>query len=308
MTQTNTTTPIDELRLEDAATRLAFLNEPLTIHHPRMMELEERLAAILNMPEPYEHSIAVFGRSFNGKSTISKHFASLHPIQTNILGDADRADVVRISMPGEASVREFAIRILRYVGEPFNLRWSTSHLTSMAYAVLRAMQTKLLIIDEFQDLANGTSRNREALKNMIKSIGEDTGCGVALFGTPAGIDILNDDPQLQRRFEQLVLPPWERGDEANVLIHNLEVRLPLRKVSHIVADPALVETILEMGDHVIGHIRRVMLLAARTAIQTGREVIDAKTLEAMEWVPLSERSEDVVNRLQLKADKEWEPA
>ncbi|AWW72855.1 hypothetical protein CD351_00270 [Erythrobacter sp. KY5] len=308
MTQTTITTPIEELRLADAATRLAFLSQPLTIHHPRMMEIEDRLAAILKMPEPHEHSIAIFGRSFNGKSTISKHFASLHPIRTNVLGDADRADVVRISMPGEASVREFAIRILRYVGEPFNLTWSTSHLTSMAYAVLRAMQTKLLIIDEFQDLSNGTSRNREALKNMIKSIGEDTGCGVALFGTPAGVDILNKEPQLQRRFEQLVLPPWKRGDEANVLIHNLEVRLPLRKVSHIVADPKLVETILEMGDHVIGHIRRVMLLAARTAIQTGREVIDAKTIEGMAWVPLSERSEDVIKRLELKTDKEWEAA
>lgn len=304
----NNTTSLDDLRLADDATRLAYLAEPQTIHHPRMMEIEDCLRAILEAPEPHEHSIAVFGRSYNGKSTISKHFASLHPVQTGMTGDADRAEVVRVSMPGEASVREFAIRILRYVGEPFNLRWSTSHLTSMAYAVLRTMRTRLLIIDEFQDLANGTHRNREALKNMVKSIGEDCGCGVALFGTPPGVDILNGDPQLQRRFEQIALPPWNCGDEANVLIHNLEVRLPLRKTSHVVADPELVETILEKGDHVIGHIRRVMLLAARTAIQTGREVIDAKTLKDMAWVPLSERARDVIDRLEVKTSRECEPA
>lgn len=304
----NDTTSIEELRLADDATRLAYLAEPQTIHHPRMMEIEDRLRAILEAPEPHQHSIAVFGRSFNGKSTISKHFASLHPVQTGITGDADRADVVRISMPGEASVREFAIRVLRYVGEPFNLRWSTSHLASMAYAVLRTMRTSLLIIDEFQDLANGTHRNREALKNMVKSIGEDCGCGVALFGTPPGVDILNDNPQLQRRFEQIVLPPWRCGDESNVLIHNLEVRLPLRKTSHVVANPKLVEIILEKGDHVIGHIRRVMLAAARTAIQSGREVIDAKTLEDMAWVPLSERARDVMGRLEVKNTRECEPA
>ena len=93
-----------------------------------------------------------------------------------------------------------------------------------------------------------------------------------------------------------------------MLIHNLEVRLPLRKTSHVVADPELVETILEKGDHVIGHIRRVMLLAARTAIQTGREVIDAKTLKDMAWVPLSERASDVIERLEVKTPRECEPA
>ena len=76
----NTITSIDDLRLADDATRLAYLAEPDTIYHPRMMEIEDRLRAILEAPEPHEHSIAVFGRSYNGKSTISKHFASLYPV------------------------------------------------------------------------------------------------------------------------------------------------------------------------------------------------------------------------------------
>ena len=289
---------IEEVRKADAATRIAYLAEKQVIHHSRMIALEERLHNIVRAPEPHEQSVAIFGRSFNGKSTLSKHFASLYPIDLNPLGDAAQAKVVRVSMPGEASVREFAIRILRFVGEPFNQTWSTSHLTSMMYAVLQTMGTKLLIIDEFQDLQNGTYRNREALKNVVKSIGEDCACGVALFGTEKGIDLLNDDPQLQRRFEQVPITPWFAGDDANILIHNLEVRLPLRKASHIVADPQLVETILEKGDHVIGHIRRVMLQAAQTAIQTGREVIDAKTLKTMDWVPLSERAADTLDRIE----------
>ena len=288
---------VDQLRQADDATRLAFLREKHFIAHPRMLALEDRLHEIVQAPQPYELNVAVFARSFNGKSTLTKHFASLYPIDPNPLGDAARAKVVRVSMPGEASPREFAIRILRFVGEPFNLKWTTSHLTSMMYAVLQSLGTKLLIIDEFQDIGNGTHRNREALKNIIKSIGEDCGCGVALFGTPPGVKIVNEEPQLQRRFEQLTLDPWEVDDDTRLLLRNLEILLPLRKASNIVADPKLVETICTNGDKVIGHIRRVVLDAARTAIQTGREVIDSKTLKAAGWVPLSVREKTVLEQL-----------
>lgn len=288
---------VDQLRQADDATRLAFLREKHFIAHPRMLALEDRLHEIVQAPQPYELSVAVFARSFNGKSTLTRHFVSQYPIDPNPLGEAARATVVRISMPGEASPREFAIRILRFVGEPFNHKWTTSHLTSMMYAVLRSLETKLLIIDEFQDLGNGTHRNKEALKNIVKSIGEDCGCGVALFGTPAGVKIVNEEPQLQRRFEQLTIDPWIVDDDTRLLLRNLEILLPLRKTSKIVADPKLVETICESGDHVIGHIRRVVLEAARTAIQTGREIIDAKTLKAAGWVPLSMREDAVLDRL-----------
>lgn len=299
---------VDQLRQADAETRLSFLHETHFIAHPRYMALEDRLHEIVVAPQPHELNIAVFARSFNGKSTLTKHFASLYPIDPNPLGDAACAKVVRVSMPGEASAREFAIRILRYVGEPFNLKWTTSHLTSMMYAVLRSLGTKLLIIDEFQDVGNGTHRNREALKNIVKSIGEDCGCGVALFGTPAGIKIVNKDPQLQRRFEQLTIDPWKPDDETRLFIRNFEVLLPLRKTSNIIADPKLVETICEQGDNVIGHIRRVIVEAAKTAIHTGREVIDAKTLDAAGWVPLSARQDAVLDRLGPLDPEEFELA
>ena len=289
---------VEALKTASDATRLAFLNESHTIFHPRMHALEAKLHEIVESAAPYERNRAFFARSFNGKSTISKHFASLYPPTLNAIGDAAVVKVVRVSMPGEASVHEFAVRILRGVGEPFNPRWSTAHLISCAYAVLKALSVRLLIIDEFQDLANGTFRNRAALKNVIKSIGEDCGCGVALFGTEDGIAIVTEEPQLARRFEHETIDAWRVGEDDTVmLLHNLEAQLPLRKASRIAADPTLMETVVELGDGVIGHIRRVMVEAARTAIQTGREVIDAKTIKAINWVPLALRGDTTRNRL-----------
>ena len=45
-------------------------------------------------------------------------------------------------------------------------------------------------------------------------------------------------------------------------------------------------------------------MAARTAIQTGREIIDMKTIEASGWVPLSARSATTTNRLGTLGDNE----
>jgi hypothetical protein len=289
---------VEALKTADDATRLAFLDEKQILHHPRLLGVEAKLRAIVESPAPYEKNCAFFARSFNGKSTVSKHFASLYPPELNPLGDAAIVKVVRVSMPGEASVREFAIRILVAVGEPFNHRWSSSHLMSCAYAVLKALSVRLLIIDEFQDLNNGTFRARLALKNVIKSIGEDCGCGVALFGIPEGVEIITHEPQLARRFAHETLDPWGVDDDTLMLLHNLEATLPLRKASNIVSDLVLVERIVKLGDGVIGHISRVMIEAARTAIRTGRELIDGETLDAVGWVPLDMRAEDTWDRLQ----------
>lgn len=123
----------ETLKSANDATRLAFLDESHTIFHPRMLAIETKLHAIVESTAPQEKNHAFFARSFNGKSTVSKHFASLYPPELNPLGDAAIVKVLRISLAGDASVREFAIRILRGVGEHFNHRWSSSHLMSCAY-------------------------------------------------------------------------------------------------------------------------------------------------------------------------------
>lgn len=288
---------VERLKTADDATRLAFLQEKHLVLHPKMLNVEGKLRTIVESPDPFELSRAFFAPSFNGKSTVSKHFASLYPPDPNPLGDATVMKVVRISLPGEASVREFAVRILTATKEPFNQRWATSHLMSCAYAILKALGVRLLIIDEFQDLRNGTHRNRETLKNIIKSIGEDCGCGVALFGMPDGVDIVCEDPQLVRRFELDVIAPWQVDEDTRALLHNFEAILPLRKRSGMAANPALIQLIIDQSDGVMGHIRRVVYEAARTAIQTGREIIDAGTIAVANWIPLSERPTDTRNRL-----------
>ena len=288
---------VEQLKGADDATRLAFLAEEHTILHNRMQHALDKLHAIVASPAPHTMGRAFFSRSYNGKSLLTKHFLSLYPPDLNPLGDAAIVKVVRISMPGAASVRELAIRILLAVEEPFSHRWPTSHLESAAYAVLRSLQCKLLIIDEFQDMSNGSHRNTEAVKNVVKSIGEDCGCGVALFGTPKGLEVLASDPQLERRFEHEIIEPWLANKDTMILLHNLEARLPLRKASGMASDPKVVIKIVELGDGVIGQMRALVHKAARTAIQTGREVIDLKTIEASDWVPFAQRAETSANRL-----------
>jgi hypothetical protein len=284
-------TRVRDLRDADNHVRLAFLAEEHVLLHPRMMTLLDELETIIRQPSPERKYRLISARSYNGKSTLAETLVARYPMDMNPLGDAAHVPVVMISMPEVASVREFSIRILQAVREPVNLRWSGTHLLTCAYSCLRALGTRALILDEFQQINEGRMQDRQQMVNIVKAIGKQCGLAVFGFGMPASIKLIEDEPQLQRRFEHRLVLPWEYGVESADLIADLEALLPLRRESNLREQPALIHRILTMGDGVIGHIRAVLVRAAAAAIESKREIIDERTLDQINWLPLSERRE-----------------
>lgn len=286
-----------ELRNADDHARLAFLAEEHVLLHPRMQVLLAELDTIIRQPNPERKYRLISARSYNGKSTLAETLVAMHPTDLNPLGDAAHMPVVMINMPEVASVREFAVRILQAVCEPVNLRWSGTHLLTCAYSCLRALGTRALILDEFQQINEGRIQDRQQMVNIVKSIGKQCGLAVLGFGMPSSIEVVEREPQLQRRFEHRLILPWAYGVEGADLIADLESLLPLRKASDLRGQPALLHRILIMSDGVIGHIRAVMIRAARLAIESGREIIDQHTLDDINWLPLPTRGEILISEL-----------
>lgn len=295
-----------ELQAADNHVRLAFLAEEHVLLHPRMQVLLEELDTIIRQPNPERKYRLISARSYNGKSTLAETLVAMHPTDLNPLGDAAHVPVVMISMPEVASVREFAVRILQAVHEPVNLRWSGTHLLTCAYSCLSALGTRALILDEFQQINEGRTQDRQQMVNIVKSIGKQCGLAVFGFGMPSSIRVVEHEPQLQRRFEHRLILPWTYGVEGADLIADLEALLPLRRESNLRGHPALLHRILTMSDGVIGHIRAVMIRAATVAIESGREIIDDRTLDDINWLPLSTRGMTLASKLDA-ADAELRP-
>ena len=283
--------------------RIAAIRRRYLIQYPRFLSLLDELTGVIETSNPGSRYRAMFASSYNGKSSLARELVRRYPVDLNLLGDAAEAPVVYMSLPGIASVHEFSTRILDALGETYNRRSSKASVLSSAFACLKAMKTRALIIDEFQHLHTGHWRERAGLTNTIKEIGEACELSVIVFGVPSGIHLIEEEPQLSRRFELLSLSRWTYEEDLLRVLMTMEERLPLRKRSDMALNEEFVLQLLMRTDGVFGHIRDLVEACAVTAINTGRELIDRHTLEQAAWVPPGQRRSRIELDIGAKPDE-----
>jgi hypothetical protein len=99
---------------------------------------------------------------------------------------------------------------------------------------------------------------------------------------------IRSDDQLENRFEPLTLPRWELNKEFVSLLITLESLLPLRKPSQL-NDATLASKILSISEGIIGEVTKIISLSAIMAIETGKESIDIKLIEKINYLSPTER-------------------
>lgn len=270
--------------------RIREIRSHRVVRYERFTEIVNELSALVDQPDARVRYRGVFSSSHNGKSTLSEELLRLFPRHENPLGDAVVVPVLRVSLSGIASVGELATRILENIGETFNPRSSRTSLLSSAYACLRAVQCRALILDEFQHVDAGHWRERLGLTNTIKEIGQACGLSVFAFGMPCSVEIIENEPQLSRRFEYLPLPRWRDDEAFRSLLHTLEAGQPLREKSDLAFNDELAEALLERTKGVFGFIYDLVEACGVTAVETGRERVDMKTLALTRWTPRQDRA------------------
>jgi hypothetical protein len=160
-----------------------------------------------------------------------------------------------------------------------------------------------LIIDEFQQLNTGTRRNREALQNTVKEIGEYCNLSVVGIGMPPAVDIILSEPQLNRRFEPLALPQWTFNDESRSLLGAMEDHFELQKKSFLAENDTLARRILLQTDGTLCWIMEFLEMAAIEAINSGKEKIDLKLIDSLDWIRPSKRAAHASRELGIQADE-----
>lgn len=283
--------------------RIRAIRQHDVIRYRRFVDILDELSSLVDKPDARIRYRAVFASSHNGKSTLSKELKRLFPMRADALGDAASMPVARVSLMGIASVGDFAIRVLEELGETFNRRSSRASLLSTAYACLRAMGVRALMLDEFQHLEAGHWRERLGLTNTIKEIGEACGLSVFVFGMPCAVKIIEDEPQFSRRFEYRPLPRWKLDDDFFSLLYTLEHRMPLRNRSEMGNNDELAKAILDKTDGIFGFIYDLIEKCGVTAIETGREKVDLKTLALTRWTPPGIRGASAIDEIDARPEE-----
>lgn len=223
-------------------------------------------------------NLVIYGPSGNGKTRIVRHFHKLNQPYLSNDGSIRITPVLFVEMPSAPGRISLHAEILDAVGAPYKKSSRLEQMEQQAIHVLRQIQPKVIVIDEFQHLlaASNSLQQRQVL-NQLKSLSNKLRVPLVCVGTEEARSAIRSDPQTDSRFDKLFLPPWEDSDELVQLLLGISRLIPLRKPSDL-ADPSIVNLLLSKSDGTIGKISNMLERAALAAIESGEERITLQNL------------------------------
>lgn len=124
--------------------------------------------------------------------------------------------------------------------------------------------------------------------NSLKSLSNELAIPVVAMGTADAVRIFQTDQQLGNRFEPMGIPRWRPSRDYALFMARFVQRLELKRESNF-RSKELVSRIHGKAEGLVGETCKLLSLAAETAVNTGREIIDMETLDAVPWIVPSER-------------------
>lgn len=130
-----------------------------------------------------------------------------------------------------------------------------------------------LVLDEFHDSLLAPKHEQRKNLSLLKTLsGEPFRLSVIGFGTSSALNALQQDRQLERRFEIIQLRAWEETDEFRSFLAAIEENIPIKKPSHIY-EREFVRFLLSETDGSMDEIIKVIRFGAIQAVLSGEERI-----------------------------------
>lgn len=252
-------------------------------------------AVLAHMEELFEHppvdrmpNMLIVAESNNGKTRILRRFMEKHPSDQNPDGDAAIVPVVMVSAPPTPDIGELCANILTEVNAPYRESANPPDRMKAVKRVLGQIGTRMLIIDEIQDMLTGSASKQREFRNSIKGLGNFLKISIVAAGIEEAYAVFATDPQLSNRFYPEPLPLWRLDADLGRLLASIERQLPLRRPSNL-KGPEMLQKLMFMSEGTIGGIYDVLKVAAAKAIANGSECISLELLNGLSWTKPSAR-------------------
>ena len=237
-------------------------------------------------------NLLLVGPTNNGKTMIAERFRRHHPARSSDDGDREIIPVVMMQMPADPTIGRVSAALLDATGSPVRSAASTEARQTLAFKLMRACGTRMLVIDEFHNLLGAPARRQRELLNFVRYLGNDLRLPVVCLGTREAWLAIRSDPQLENRFAPFSLPVWTDGVELGRLLASFEACLPLREPSELASAPMRGQ-VLRRSEGTIGEIATLVTRAAVAALLAGRERIDTSALDEAGYLGPSVRRRSV---------------
>lgn len=280
--------PEPGMSADDIATRIRRIRSPRYVEYDTGTAVLDRLAWLYNHPSvPRPPCSLIYGDTNNGKTALAYKFVRDHgPLEDS--PEYGKRPVVYLQSPPFADVSGFYDAILRALKAPFRSTGRAQSKWDQLLILLGAVGTRVVIVDEVNNLLVGKIDQRSMVLNSLKSLSNELKISVVALGTQDAVRIFQTDQQLGNRFEPMGIPRWAVSKEYAVFAGRFVQGLQLKQESNF-RSKDLVGRIHRMAEGLTGETCKLLALAAEMAVQSGREVIDMETLDQVPWVMPSER-------------------
>ncbi|SOE97181.1 TniB protein [Burkholderia sp. D7] len=261
--------------------RIAFLAEDRWIDYPRARKVLKELERLLACPRRTRMpSLLIHGESNIGKSMIIQKFLRDHP-QREFNHDTGmlQLDVLAVEMPSAPTERRVYGQLLLAINAPYRPGDRLAAVESTALTLLRQIKPKMIVVDEVHNLLAGSAREQRASLNLLKFLSNQVPCSIVALGTRDALAAFQTDPQIASRFPGLELPRWQENEDLRGFLAGFERQLPLRKVSRISDDRAIVSSIMHATSGITGDIAALLSRAAEAAIRYRTECITPELMQ-----------------------------
>lgn len=262
--------------------RMAFLDKPRWVGYPVANKVLGTLTELLDQPkQPRMRNLLIVGDSNNGKTTIIRRFHGSH---LPVSGDADDKNaamcpVVLAEAPPKPDEKGLYASILEKLCAPYRTSDTAVKLRYQVIDLLRKLQTRMLIIDEFHSVLTGPMIKQREVMNVLKFLCNELMIPIVGVGTRDALRVLHSDPQHASRFDVLALESWRLNDDFLKLLVKFETVLPLKNPSQL-HKHELAKNLHDISDGNLGNLRRLIGACAKVAIRKGTEQITDDIIRA----------------------------
>ena len=222
---------------EDDATRIHFINRGCLVSYRKAENIINRFKCIIEQAHSHRmRGMLIVGPSGNGKTTLLLFMTDeCGRVQNEETGEFSQL-VVYSTAPTGCDQKQFLIFLLETLGCPIVYK-TRNEMFRQVIQLLKHLGTKVLIIDEFQQLMEGTPRQQADILTMIKMISDKASVSIVGAGLSKAENAVLHDEQLYYRLPPIDLPLWTTKPEGikdyRKMLKTFEEWLPLRQKSNL---------------------------------------------------------------------------
>lgn len=267
--------------------RILKVREQIWVPYPKANLILQELEDFYTYPKKERMpNLLIVGDTNNGKSTILNRFYKSHLPYTKV---KNFWPIIKFTAPISPSENALYEKILDELKIPYNSNNSTVSKEYQVLNILKNIETKMIIIDEFQDIFHGDIRQQRKFLTALKHLGNNLQLSIVAAGVWEVQSVLSSDPQISNRFETIIkLEKWKPDINFAKLILSFERALPFPEPSNLYKGEAF-KLLYNYSEGFIGELHRILEKAAVYAIRNNKELIDINTLKSINFTPPSER-------------------